>query len=280
MKYANLHLHSVYSDGIRTPQELCQLAAQKGYRAIALTDHETTAGTAEMREAAQEAGLEFINGIEAFVKHGGRSDFHMVGLGFDPEHPRMRAYTDRTERLSVELTIHRIAHCTETGAFSGVTWEDVQARFPHVRWFCNEHVFKVLQEQHGMTDADYWNFLRAFNRGQLVQESSITEAAEVIDIIRAAGGISILAHPTMDQLQHLPALAALGLGGVETDHPAMTAEARLEATRLAAELGLCTSGGTDHYGVLGNIVARVPGAPDVSNGASREEYERIRERLR
>lgn len=52
MKYANLHLHSMYSDGVCTPEELCALAVKKGYGAVALTDHETTRGLKRMGEAA------------------------------------------------------------------------------------------------------------------------------------------------------------------------------------------------------------------------------------
>ena len=52
MKYANLHMHSIYSDGIYTPEELCALAKGKGFRAVALTDHETVLGVEKMRTAA------------------------------------------------------------------------------------------------------------------------------------------------------------------------------------------------------------------------------------
>ena len=290
MKYANLHLHSVYSDGILTPRELCEKAAQKGYKAIALTDHETTAGTAEMRAAAAEFRLEFINGIECCVRHKDISSYHMVGLGFDPEHPRMRAYTRQCAEIAAENTRRHVDFLAENGAYGDISWEEVTARFPDVEWYCNEHVFKVLQEKQNIPDTDYWQYNALYNGAPLGKPFTLVEAAEMIDIIRAAGGIAIIAHPSVEQLRDLPELAALGLGGVETDHPSMIPEAVREATRLAAELGICASGGSDHYGILGNSTRRgpkpgriyptVPEHLDTSNGASREEYERIRERVR
>lgn len=290
MKYANLHLHSIYSDGIHTPRALCEMAAQLGYKAISLTDHETTAGTDVMRAAAAEFGLDFINGIECCVTHKDISSYHMVGLGFDPDHPRMRAYTDRCAKVAAESTRLHAEELAANRAFGDISWEEVTARFPEVEWYCNEHVFKVLQEKHNIPDTDYWKYSAIYNGSPIGKVFSLVDAAEMIDIIRDAGGIAIIAHPTVEQLRYLPELASLGLGGVETDHPSMTADAVREATRLAAELGLCPSGGSDHYGILGNSTKRgpnprriYPNTPehlDVSNGATREEYEEIRRRVR
>lgn len=290
MKYANLHMHSIYSDGIYTPLELCQLAAQKGYQAVALTDHETTRGLAKMHEAAAAYGLECLNGIEITahglgVRAGG---FHIVGLDFDPAHPRMRAYTEWTEQNITELSIRRLEHCLKEGSIHGITWKDVEERFPDVGWYCNEQVFKLLQERQGLADTEYWTFVNHFNGAPVKGVSNSLPAEEAIDVIRASGGVAVLAHPH-NQTQYLPELAAMGLGGVEVDHPDLTEEDSAEANRLAQELGLYCSGGTDHTGLLGNSMKRgngavltniplVPYDSDVSNGATREAFEEIKAR--
>lgn len=288
MKYANLHMHSIYSDGIYTPLELCQLAAQKGYQAVALTDHETTRGLAKMHEAAAAYGLECLNGIEITahglgVRAGG---FHIVGLDFDPAHPRMRAYTEWTEQNITELSIRRLEHCLKEGSIHGITWKDVEERFPDVGWYCNEQVFKLLQERQGLADTEYWTFVNHFNGAPVKGVSNSLPAEEAIDVIRSAGGVAVLAHPH-NQTQYLPELAAMGLGGVEVDHPDLTEEDSAEADRLAQKLGLYRSGGTDHTGLMGNSMKRGSGAvlkniplvpydADVSNGASREAFEEIK----
>ena len=292
MKYANLHLHSIYSDGIYTPRELCELAVKKGYRAVALTDHETTRGVGKMREAAAELGLEFLCGIEV-TAHGlgvAQGGFHIVGLDFDPEHPRMREYTDWTEKNITELSIRRLDYCLKEGFIKDITWNDVVDRFPDVGWYCNEQVFKLLQERQGLTDPEYWSFINHFNGAPVKGVSNSRPADEMIDVIRAAGGIAVLAHPH-NQTQYLPGLAAMGLGGVEVDHPDLTEYDSAEAIRLANELGLYQSGGTDHTGLLGNSMKRgagvvltyiplVPYDADVSNGATQEAFEEIRGRRR
>ncbi len=292
MKYANLHMHSIFSDGIYTPHELCRLAVQKGYQAVALTDHETTRGVGKMREAAAEMGLDFLTGIEITahglgVRSGG---FHIVGLDFDPEHPRMKAYTEWTEKNITELSIRRLEYCLQEGSIRDITWNDVLKRFPDVGWYCNEQVFKLLQERQGVPDTEYWNFVNHFNGAPVRGISNSLPAEEAIDVIRASGGVAVLAHPH-EQTQYLPQLAAMGLGGVEVDHPDLTEWDSAQAIRLAGELELYQSGGTDHTGLLGNSMKRGSGAvlkstplvpydADVSNGTDREAFEEIKARTK
>ena len=292
MKYANQHLHSIYSDGIYTPAELCSLAIRKGYKAVALTDHDTTAGVEPMRKAAAEAGLEFLRGIETTAVGCGlkSGSFHIVGLDIDPNHPLLKAYTDACEAGITELSIRRLDHCLKTGAIKDITWNDVTERFPDVRWYCNEQVFKLLQERQGLDDRDYWQFVNHFNGAPVRSASKPRDAEEMIDIIRASGGIAVLAHPH-NQTQFIPALKALGLGGVEVDHPDLTEYDAAEALRLAHELELYQSGGTDHTGLLGNSMKRgggtvlgaaplIPYDADVSNGATETAFREIQQRAK
>ena len=198
---------------------------------------------------------------------------HIVGLDFDPAHPRMRAYTQWTEKNITDLSIRRLEHCLQTGAIRDITWQEVEERFPDVGWFCNEQVFRLLQEKQGIDDRDYWTFFRAFNGAPVKGVSNSLPAEEAIDVIRASGGIAVLAHPH-NQTQYLAALHACGLMGVEVDHPDLT-----------PELGLYQSGGTDHTGWLGNSMKRGAGIPgheplvpydaDVSNGATQDGWEQI-----
>lgn len=284
MKFANLHLHSIYSDGIFTPQELCALAVQKGYGAVALTDHETALGCAQMHEAAAQMGLACLTGIEAYVNCGD-VEYHLVGLGFDPDHPRMRAYTDRCGRIAEDLTRRRLDYCMAHDCFPRIEWNEVTARFPDVRWYCNEHIFMLLKEKYGFSDPDYWSFIPHFNGAPVRAESTVIPIQEMIDLIHAAGGVAILAHPDDAQLDTLPQLVAMGLDGVETDHPDCTGSMRARAVQLAQSFSLLPSGGTDHSGILGNDMDRLarPGTvypgelpyTDVSNGADRESFDRI-----
>lgn len=286
MKYADLHLHSVYSDGIYTPKELCAIAKGRGFKAVALTDHETVRGVEGMRAAAAAEGLGFLQGMETYGHGFGSREgaFHVVAMDFDPQERAIKAFIERCEELALDLTVRRMEYCLENGIFSGITWQDVEERFPDVGWYCNEQVFKVLQEKQGVDDREYWKFIRAFNGAPVKKRGSTSlPMDELIALIRGAGGVAILAHPH-GQTQHLPELVQMGLGGVEVDHPDMDEYDKTEAGRLADELGLYRSGGTDHTGLMGNNMKRgdepdrksvTPYTDDVENGATKEEFEAL-----
>ena len=87
---ADLHCHSVYSDGVLTPHALAQHAAAQGVDLWALTDHDSVAGQQEARESAQALGLAWVSGVEVSVDFLGQT-IHIVGLGVDSEHPGLRA---------------------------------------------------------------------------------------------------------------------------------------------------------------------------------------------
>lgn len=289
MKYANMHLHSIFSDGIYTPAQLCELGKQKGYRAIAVADHNTTTGVAHMRRAAQAAGLETITAMETYVVGLGTS-FHMLAYDFDTRSPRVQAYVARQEALARELTIRRFNYCIAHGSFGGITWQDVLDAFPDGGWLCNEQVFATLKQRQGLDDTDYWTFIRQFNRAPVEPVDQSMDCAEMIDIIREAGGVAVLAHPHQ-QTKYLPDLLRLGLGGVEACHPDIDADDEREARAFAAAHRLYTTGGTDHTGLLGNNMKRGNGAAnnpkgplipfdtDVSHGATQEEFEALKARI-
>ena len=100
MKYANLHLHSTYSDAGFTPEQLVRLGKSLGYRALALTDHETDGGVKAFMACAKEEGLDALAGIE-FYGDLGRDDLHIVALDYDMDNPALRAFVrERIERYS------------------------------------------------------------------------------------------------------------------------------------------------------------------------------------
>ena len=82
----DLHCHSTVSDGVLTPTELVNHAAEKGIRVLALTDHDDVAGLAEARSVADQHGMNFINGVEISVTWRRRT-LHIVGLKINPEYP-------------------------------------------------------------------------------------------------------------------------------------------------------------------------------------------------
>lgn len=293
MKYANLHLHSTYSDGVLTPMELCQKAKELGYGALSLTDHNTDSGWADFKAACEATGMDYILGQECTARGDGY-DFHIVAYDFDPTAPAMAEYIKNEEDTMMSKTKAQFDACIEKGLFGGITWQEVLDKFPNRLWICNEQVFATLVEKTEMTQADYWPFIKNFNGQRQVSYTATNRkytAKEMIKVIRDAGGIASLAHPH-NQTQHLPWLHDLGLMCVEYDHPDIDCNDGVEAYKFAKEHGMYLAGGTDHTGLLANHTAE-RGYPasfdprknicaydkDVRNGVTKEEFEALKNRI-
>ncbi len=291
-KYANLHLHSTHSDGVLTPRELCEVAKEMGYGALALTDHETCEGYAELRKSADELGLETLIGIELYAKIQGIPSFHIVGLDFDPTEPAMADYLHRMWECAYLDSKRRFDKLSAADKLYGLRWEELCEDFPAEKnWLCNEQVFASLVKRRGLTQPQYHAFSSMWGQARdkdLVKPFVSKDPAVVLRTLRDAGGIPILAHPH-EQTQHLPLLYDLGLLGVEYDHPDLQSLDSYYAREFAVRHNLYLSGGTDHTGLLANYpyerlesptsAYNLPLATDVRCGTTREEFEAIKNRI-
>ena len=248
--YANLHTHSVHSDGKFSPRELVRIAWEEGYRALAVTDHDTVTANPEVAACCRELGMEYMFGAE-FTS----GPFHIVALDFDPEYPEMREYLNKMLERQQHETKTVLHWAQAKGALTGITWEDVVACNPGISWLCNEHVFRTLKSKGLMTDLDYYDFYVTHfyeQRRQVPQLHGFLEPKDMIGLIRRAGGIPILAHPH-GQLDRVEELVSYGLLGIEVYHPDMLPQEQRQALALAYEKGLFISGGTDHSGLCGGM---------------------------
>ena len=248
--YANLHTHSIHSDGKYSPRELVRVAWGEGYRAMAVTDHDTVTANPEVAECCRELGMEYIFGAE-FTS----GPFHIVALDFDPEYPEMKRYLEKMVQRQQFETKTVLGWALEKGALTGITWEDVVEHNRGISWLCNEHVFRTLKSKGLLTDRDYYDFYvtHFYNqRRQVNQLYDFLEPKEMIGLIRRAGGIPILAHPH-GQLDRVEELISYGLLGIEVYHPDMTPAEQRQALEMAYEKGLFISGGTDHSGLCGGM---------------------------
>ena len=248
--YANLHTHSVHSDGKYSPRELVRIAWEEGYRALAVTDHDTVTANPEVEACCRELGMEYIFGAE-FTS----GPFHIVALDFDPEYPEMRAYLEKMVERQQHETKTVLGWAQEKGALTGITWEDVVEHNQGISWLCNEHVFQTMKAKGLLSDRDYYDFYVThfyLQRREVTPLHNFLAPKEMIDLIRRAGGIAILAHPHQ-QLDRVEELISYGLQGIEVYHPDMLLEEQRQALAIAYEKGLFISGGTDHSGLCGGI---------------------------
>lgn len=252
--YANLHLHSTHSDGVFSPTELVKVAKDEGYKALAITDHDTASAYPELKAACEKEGLDCIFGVEFSVTNP--SYFHIVGFDFDPEYPEMKDYLVDMAFGEREVTRLCFKEATENGNISGITWEEVLEFNKGIPWLCNNHVFRAMKAKGLIEESEYMNwFLKNFQnqRGKYIKEVNISfkPLAELVDLIKRAGGFAVCAHPDMNQLGKIDMLVEAGIEGLEVLHAELSEKEQELALSICLERGLYISGGSDHSGLCG-----------------------------
>jgi len=187
----DLHTHSRVSDGTLSPTELVRLAASRGVKTLALTDHDSVAGLATAREAAAGAGLHLVSGVEISVTWEHKT-VHVVGLDLDPAHPaltaglaRLQAVRDeRGRKIGERLEAKGIA-----GAYAGALALAGDAKPTRT------HFARFLHRAGHVKD-EAQAYRKWLGRGKPANVSAEwASLEEAIHWIRAAGGQAVLAHP-------------------------------------------------------------------------------------
>jgi 3',5'-nucleoside bisphosphate phosphatase len=254
----DLHLHSYVSDGRLAPGALVEAALAGGLNVIALTDHDTVNGVAEAKEAALGTPLYVIPGIEISTRYG-EHDLHILGYWVDPAHPAMVEHQATARRRRDDRMRGMVAKLQGLGI--QVTYEDVLEAAGPARVLGRPHLARALLA-HGYVRY----FGEAFDRflhdgGPAFVLEAFPTVAEAIDIIHAAGGVAVWAHPPRDVFEfEIRRFADCGLDGVECLRPNNPPAESLYFEAGAESLGLMVTGGSDWHGppntVLGDFFVR------------------------
>ncbi|WP_405869545.1 PHP domain-containing protein [Streptomyces sp. NBC_00005] len=257
----DLHAHSTASDGTDTPAELVRNAAVAGLDVVALTDHDTTRGYAEAIAALPE-GLTLVTGAELSCRIDGVS-MHMLAYLFDPEEPALLAERELVRDDRVPRAKDMVARLNGLGV--PITWEQVE-RVAGGGSVGRPHVATALVELGVVpTVSDAFTADWLSDGGRAFVEKHETDPFEAIRLVKAAGGVTVFAHPGASKRGRtvpesaIAEMAAAGLDGIEVDHMDHDLETRARLRGLAKELGLLTTGSSDYHGsrktcVLGEYV--------------------------
>lgn len=246
MSYADLHLHTNFSDGTYTPEELAVHAKRCELSAVALTDHDTVEGCARMAVACKETGIEFISGTELTAEING-VELHLLGYCIDLDNPnllnevshfqavrqnRIREMVARLNRLDIPLkaeAVFAIANCRSPGR-------------PHVaRALVQAGLCSSLDEA-------FERYLK-INRPAWVPKSKIS-ALRAIHLIHEAGGVAVMAHPGLNRTDDIiPEMVGGGLDGLECFHSKHSTATSQHYLQLADEYHLLVTGGSDCHGM-------------------------------
>jgi predicted metal-dependent phosphoesterase TrpH len=283
---ADLHVHSSASDGTDPPAEVMRRAALAGLDVVALTDHDTVAGHAEARAAADPLypPLALLPGMELSCRLDGRS-LHMLAYVFDPDQPDLAAELTRIRDdrvLRARAMVDRLA-----GLGVDVSWEQVAA-IAGQAVVGRPHIARAMADS-GAIATPREAFTRDWiaDGGRAYVGRYALDPVRAIGLVRAAGGVTVLAHPRAGSEggrgggwgvtnEQVTRLAAVGLAGLEVFHPDQSDAERARLIALAHDLGLAATGGSDDHGSLTgyrlgcettsaeayqDLLSRVPGNP-------------------
>ncbi|WP_040798081.1 PHP domain-containing protein [Nocardia higoensis] len=249
----DLHTHSTASDGTDSPAELVANAAAAGLDVVAITDHDTTAGWAEAVDALPP-GLTLVRGMEMSCVGQGEDGYpvsvHLLAYLFDPSD---RAFAEERERLRAERT-DRLRAMAELMAYDGLPIDPDEVLASAGPSAGRPHLARALVAAGVVPTVDAAFLELLAPHGRYYAEKADTPLRRAVRMIAEAGGVSVLAHTRARKRGRLLALAdirelaALGLDGLEVDHPDHSAADRALLTGLAAELDLATTGSSDYHG--------------------------------
>lgn len=252
----DLHIHSTASDGSLHPHDILTLAVKLGLRAISLTDHDSVEGVKSILKTWNSPEIELLTGVEisaapppSFTLSG---SMHILGYGMDVDDKRLNEMLDQQQQSRINRTPEIITRLNDLGI--AVTLADIQMQTetkqigrPHIAQWMVKNGCAV-----SMDDA----FDRFLGKGRPAYvEKARIPMVEAIQKIRTSGGIAVLAHPGLldinsnagyDQL--LIELISMGLQGIEVYYPEHSANQQAFFKHLADKLGLLISGGTDFHG--------------------------------
>lgn len=252
----DLHCHSTASDGALSPSELVRRAHQQGVTALALTDHDTTAGLDEAKRSAETAGIRFISGIELSTDWQGKC-LHIVGLGIDPAYAPLAEAThnlrnvrlQRAEQIALKLEKKRIPGALE--AVKKMAGDSMITRTHFADFLVSQgHVFSQQEA-----------FDRYLAKGKAAYVSTPwAEMSTAIDWIIKSGGVAVLAHPLRYQLtaswlrRLLNAFKEAGGQAVEVVTGRYNSDEIKTMADYAKRFGLAGSAGSDFHSPVNQYV--------------------------
>jgi predicted metal-dependent phosphoesterase TrpH len=246
----DLHLHSTFSDGTFTPEQLVKMANATGLKAISITDHDTVDGTQEAVDAGAEFGVRIIPGVELSVFLDDYN-FHLLGYQFDWRDRKLNAKLDtlqasRSRRnAAIVSKLQKLGLDISEGELQKISRSGQTGR---------PHIARLLVEKKIVRDIDqaFALYLRKGKPGYA--KRFIYHVEEAISLIHESGGCAVLAHPAQisrsisvleDLISHLK---IIGLDGLETYYPSQKGSFLKSLRRIAANHGLIETGGSDYHG--------------------------------
>jgi predicted metal-dependent phosphoesterase TrpH len=271
-RYADLHIHTHFSDSSDSPQDVVRQAHAAGISVIGIADHDTIDGVVPAVEAARPLGLEVVPGVELSSEYHGK-DIHILGYFFDLDGgplvgqlkkmqltrvERMKKMVDRLRSLGVkDISFEEVAAMTRS---------DAVGRLHLARLLVLKKAVPSLQAA----------FERFLGEGASAYFPKYSQTPyEAIKLIKDSGGLAVMAHPMLTQRDELiPSMVEAGLDGLEAFYPNCSMEIVNFYISLALKHKILVTGGSDAHGTgkTGTHIGK--------SFVSREHVQALKDRLR
>ena len=247
----DLHTHSNFSDGTDSPAELINKALAAGVTTIALTDHDSIAGI-EIAQSALRSGIALVPGAEISCQTDDGISVHMLGLLFDLTDSELLATMEKTRENRHGRMQRIIERINEAGI--EISMQDVLAELSDGATLGRPHLADALIKKGVVNSRDEAFAEMLHNKSKYYVAHYSPKPVEAIKLIKAAGGVSVIAHPMASHrgrtisVETFGDLIDAGLDGIEVDHRDHSPDEKSALIKLANENNLIMTGASDYHG--------------------------------
>ena len=249
----DFHMHSIYSDGVKSPEELLRHALDCNLSMMALTDHDEIDGIKALRTAQEqldpEKTIKFINGCEFSADYKDKS-IHILCYRFDETNKELRDFIEYFKSKREERIDEIIRRCNNAGYF--ISKDELLKKFPKTQAYGRPHIGQLL------IDGGYAKDINDVFKDILRKDSPCyvpkvkIEVPYIIDIIHKAGGLAVMAHPKLvTSDEYVVEMLAYDFDGMEVYHTKHNDDDVKRYKALAKEHNLFITGGSDYHGIPG-----------------------------
>jgi len=249
----DFHMHSIYSDGVKSPEELLRHALECNLSMMALTDHDEIDGIKALRTAQEqldpEKTIKIINGCEFSADYKDKS-IHILGYRFDETNKELRDFIEYFKSKREERIDEIIRRCNNAGYF--ISKDELLKKFPKTQAYGRPHIGQLL------IDGGYAKDINDVFKDILRKDSPCyvpkvkIEVPYIIDIIHKAGGLAVMAHPKLvSSDKYVVEMLAYDFDGMEVYHTKHNDDDVKRYKALATKHNLFITGGSDYHGIPG-----------------------------
>lgn len=275
MQFADLHLHSTYSDGRLTPEQIVEQAAAAGLKAISLTDHDTMAGVKEAEQAAAQHSLAFLSGGIELSCLCQKMEVHLLGYRLDPENDYLLQKLARFRKSRKD----RFLQMAESiSGFAESAKDEIAKKMIASQSPGRLHLAELLV-QYGKAESIQNAFDKYLAEGASAWRPKFSiSLKEAIKLIKQAGGIAIIAHPGIYRDSNLVLKEALKnkIEGIEVYHPYHNYRHEIDLLQFTKDNNLLIFGGSDSHFINDSKRKRLIG----QRGIDQQMYQNILQHLK